>query len=196
MEQTEKKTVTQNAEKYIREAILRDVLELLEANDGKPFEEKKKEITDYLRNCTEDSHADALADIAGEEQRCQILNQKFWGAGNVISAGNRITMRRVQESDREGYLEIKRAYLVTKHMLKEPTYSNTIRSTARVRCAGISRAAWKRCWQEPFSPAISPRAARSRWTSKTTSSSAGKPIEKKTLYKRKFAQRDRVKDPF
>lgn len=37
MEQTEKKTVTQNAEKYIREAILRDVLELLEANDGKPF---------------------------------------------------------------------------------------------------------------------------------------------------------------
>lgn len=126
MEQTEKKTVTQNAEKYIREAILRDVLELLEANDGKPFEEKKKEITDYLRNCTEDSHADALADIAGEEQRCQILNQKFWGAGNVISAGNRITMRRVQESDREGYLEIKRAYLVTKHMLKEPTYCNML----------------------------------------------------------------------
>lgn len=126
MEQTEKKTVTQNAEKYIREAILRDVLELLEANDGKPFEEKKKEITDYLRNCTGDSHADALEDIAGEEQRCQILNQKFWGAGNVISAGNRITMRRVQESDREGYLEIQRAYLVTKHMLKEPTYCNML----------------------------------------------------------------------
>lgn len=126
MEQTEKKTVTQNAEKYIREAILRDVLELLEANDGKPFEEKKKEITDYLRNCAKDSHADALADIAGEEQRCQILNQKFWGAGHVISAGNGITMRRVQESDREGYLEIKRAYLVTKHMLKEPAYCNML----------------------------------------------------------------------
>ena len=126
MEQTEKKTVTQNAEKYIREVILRDVLELLEANDGKPFEEKKKEITDYLRNCAKDSHADALADIAGEEQRCQILNQKFWGAGHVISAGNGITMRRVQESDREGYLEIKRAYLVTKHMLKEPAYCNML----------------------------------------------------------------------
>ena len=47
-------------------------------------------------------------------------------------------------------------------------------STARVRCAGISRAAWKRCWQEPSSPAISPRAVRSRWTSRTTNSSAGK----------------------
>ena len=33
---------------------------------------------------------------------------------------------RVQESDREGYLEIKRAYLVTKHMLKEPTYCNML----------------------------------------------------------------------
>ena len=126
MEQAEKKTVTQNAEKYIRDTVLRDVLELLEANDGKPFEEKKKEITDYLRNCTEGSHANALADIAGEEQHCQILNQKFWEAGNVISAGNRITMRRVQESDREGYLEIQRAYLVTKHMMKEPTYCNML----------------------------------------------------------------------
>lgn len=126
MEQAEKKTVTQNAEKYIRDTVLRDVLELLEANDGKPFEEKKKEITDYLRNCTEGSHANALADIAGEEQHCQILNQKFWEAGNVISAGDRITMRRVQESDREGYLEIQRAYLVTKHMMKEPTYCNML----------------------------------------------------------------------
>ena len=38
---------------------------------------------------------------------------------------------------------------------------------------------------EPSSPATSPRAARSRWTSKTTSSSAGKPIEKENAVRTK-----------
>lgn len=120
------KTVTQNAEKYIREAILQDVLKILEADNGEPFEEKKKAITDYLRNCAGDPHAGSLAAIADEERRGLKLNQQFWRAGNVISAGNGITMRPVQESDREGYLEIQRAYLVTKHMLKESAYCNML----------------------------------------------------------------------
>lgn len=126
MGSTEKKTVTQNAEKYIREVILRDVLGVLTSDDGKSFEEKKKSAVAYLLKCANESPTDAQEKIIGEERHAADINRKFWGTDYVISAGNGITMRQVLESDREGYLEIQKEYLVTKHMLKEPIYCDSL----------------------------------------------------------------------
>ena len=121
-----KKSVTQNSEKYIREALVQDVLDFLNADDGKTFAEKKESVLDYIQNWSDSSHTETTEAFAQKEWLGEAINREFWEKGQEIQVGNGITMRRVQSSDCEGYFAIQRAYLVTAPMLKEPTYRNML----------------------------------------------------------------------
>lgn len=117
-----KQSVTQNSQKYIRDELLQNVLDLLDADDGKTFAEKKKDIVDYIQEWANGPHAD----IAEEIQFGETINQEFWKKEKEITLENGITMRRVQQSDHEGYFAIQQAYSATAYMLKNPAYCDML----------------------------------------------------------------------
>lgn len=121
-----KKSVTQNSQKYIRDELIQNVLNLLNADDGKTFAEKKKDIVDYIQEWANGPHGDTAEEIAQKEQFGETINQKFWKKGKEITLGNGMTMRRVQQSDHEGYFAIQQAYSATVHMLKNPAYCDML----------------------------------------------------------------------
>ena len=117
-----KQSVTQNSQKYVRDELLQNVLDLLDADDGKTFAEKKKDIVDYIQEWANGPHAD----IAEEIQFGETINQEFWKKEKEITLENGITMRRVQQSDHEGYFAIQQAYSATAYMLKNPAYCDML----------------------------------------------------------------------
>ena len=80
-----KKSVTQNSQKYIRDELLQNVLNLLNADDGKTFAEKKKDIVDYIQEWANGPHGDTAEEIAQKEQFGETINQKFWKKGKEIT---------------------------------------------------------------------------------------------------------------
>lgn len=121
-----KQSVTQNSQKYIRDELLQNVLDLLDADDGKTFAEKKKYIVDYIQEWANGPHGDTTEEIAQKEQFGETINQEFWKKEKEITLENGITMRRVQQSDHKGYFAIQQAYSATAYMLKNPAYCDML----------------------------------------------------------------------
>ena len=122
----ENKTVRNRAMQKSLDTILKAVLDVLEADDGKSFEEKKALAVNMLR-CKEDSLlANRLVDMAVAETDASQLKNTFWSAGEVIHAENGIILRKVKETDREKFLELQRIYSAMKSMLQQEAYCNMV----------------------------------------------------------------------
>lgn len=122
----ENKTVRKRAMQKSLDTILQEVLDVLEADDGKSFAEKKALAVNMLR-CKEDSLlANMLVDMAIAEEEASTLKNTFWSAGEVIHAENGILLRKVKEIDRENFLELQRIYSSMKSMLQQEAYCNMI----------------------------------------------------------------------
>lgn len=117
------------AEKAIKssaEATIQEVLDLLEADDGKSFEEKKAAAIALLNKSKEPCLSEVLVDIAVAETSGTKIKSEFWAAGPITSSDGNIILRAVEESDREGYLAIQRDYATLKGMLKESSYCDLV----------------------------------------------------------------------
>ena len=122
----ENKTVRKRAMQKSLDAILQEVLDVLEADDGRSFEEKKALAIDMLR-CKEDSLlANKLVDMAIAETDASQLKDTFWSASDEIYAENGILLRKVKEADREKFLDLQRIYSATKTMLQQEAYCNMV----------------------------------------------------------------------
>ena len=104
------------------ESTVQEVLDLLEADDGKPFEEKKAAAVNLLRKSKEAPLAEALVDFAVADTVGKTTKEKFWDAGTISCLNGGLILHKVEEADRDGYIRLQKAYNLMKSMLKEETY--------------------------------------------------------------------------
>ncbi len=126
MDHTDLELMTERAIKNSLETTIQDVLDLLEADDGKSFEEKKAAAIALLNKSKEPCLSEVLVDLAAAEITCAKIKNAFWSQGPIVCEAHGITLRKVEEIDRDGYLTIQRDYAVLKSMLKESSYCDLI----------------------------------------------------------------------
>ena len=122
----ENKTVRKRAMQKSLDTILQEVLDVLEADDGKSFEEKKALAVDLLRNKEDSMLANKLVDLAIAETNAAQIKAAFWNTGEEFSTTDGLLLRRVKESDRENFLELQRVYSAMKSMLNQEAYCDCI----------------------------------------------------------------------
>ena len=119
-------TVIQNIAKESLNKTLEEVLWLLEADDGKTFEEKREEAVRLLSEEAAPELAETLVDLASAEKEGAKMKAMFWGLGDVLLDNGRILLRKPTESDRDGYIAIQEAYNPMRKMLKEQSFCDMI----------------------------------------------------------------------
>lgn len=105
---------------------LRDVLAILESDDGKSFEEKRDAAITRLRENPASALSEILIETAIEEKEGNKIRKAFWSSGDRISGGSGIILREVLPADRDGFLRIQQTYAVMKSMLQEESFCNMI----------------------------------------------------------------------
>ena len=108
------------------ESILQDALDLLEADDGKSFEEKKAAVILMLTDKEDALLVNKLMDIASTEKSASQIRETFWGFGETIELPTEIVLRKVRDVDREGFLALQRYYSPTPAMLAQEAYQNML----------------------------------------------------------------------
>ena len=122
----QKRSVAENSMKRSLDAVLQEVLDILEADDGKSFEEKKEAAVNRLRTCQDEFVAETLADFAVADIAGLQLQNEIWKSGAVFYGDEHVALRRVQDVDRDAFIEIQREYSVMKEMLREEAYCNLV----------------------------------------------------------------------
>lgn len=117
-----KEAFAEYAVKSTIEDTLQEALDILDADDGKSFEEKKEAMIKHLQRHQEPVLVDALVDLAFADKKGQQLKDTFWSSGQVTSADESIILRKVEDCDREGYMSLQKEYSLMKSMLKEQAY--------------------------------------------------------------------------
>ena len=118
----DKEAFAEYAVKSTIEETLQEALDILDADDGKSFEEKKEAIIKHLQGHKEPVLVDALADLAIADKKGQQIKDEFWHTGDVACSEGGVVLRRADGKDRVGYLELQREYSIMKSMLKEEAY--------------------------------------------------------------------------
>ena len=108
------------------DSVLQDALDILEADDGKSFEEKKAELLRMLNEKQEALLAGRRVDKAIAGKSAAQIRNSFWKFGKEIEAPNSITLRKVSTDDRDGFLALQRFYSPTPAMLEQAAYQNMI----------------------------------------------------------------------
>lgn len=122
----EKKTVEEIIGKKRINDLLQSVLDILEADDERSFAEKRSEALKVLRQEKGSNPADIMVDrIAAEPKGCEIKNV-FWNVGDIIHASSEIELRKVCDSDREKFLEVRLAYSAMKAFMKEEDHQTIL----------------------------------------------------------------------
>jgi len=118
-----KDTVTEYAIKRTVESTVQEVLDILEADDGKTFDEKKDIILKHLKSYKETENlAEVLADFAMADMKGQQIKDAFWSHGVVTCPDVGVVLRKVQERDRDCFLVIQQEYSPMRSMLTEESY--------------------------------------------------------------------------
>lgn len=100
-------------------AALDEVLAILEADDGKSFEEKKEEIAQLLS-----AKIEKQEDSRDKDSAPNVMDT-FWQQGEItVTEG--LILRRVQPTDREHYLALEQHYFVAKSMLEDETFRDKV----------------------------------------------------------------------
>ena len=107
-------------------ALVQELLDILDAYDGKSNEEKKKAIVKHLRNIaipSQQTTGTSIDEIGIEGKK---IKDRFWLFGKIVCEESGIVLREVRECDRDGYFELRREYSLVKFMLREEAYRNMI----------------------------------------------------------------------
>lgn len=115
-------SVARNSMKASIEDSVQKVLEILEKEDGRTFEEKKSEAIQYLQTRKDTTLAEKLLDIATEDEIGKQRKLQFWKQGEIIQVTDDIILRDVKESDRSSFFKLQQQYSIIKSMLKDDAY--------------------------------------------------------------------------
>lgn len=120
------KTVSNRSFRKSIESTLQNVLDMLEADDGKTFEEKKELAIRMLSEKHDALIANILVDAAIEEKSAEKIKESFWRFGKEIRVSSEIIIREVCVTDREPFLALQKIYSPTKAMLEHEAYQSMI----------------------------------------------------------------------
>ena len=115
-----------NAMKISIEDSIHKVMNIIEKEDGRTFEEKKKEAINFLKDKENTLLAERLIDIATNDEMGKKIYKKFWAMGECIITENEIILRKVQDSDKHIYIELQKENNIVKSMMKEEAYRNML----------------------------------------------------------------------
>ena len=118
----DKETFAEYAVKSSLETTLQEALDILDADDGKSFEEKKEALIKHLQNHQEPTLIGALADLAVADRTGQQIKDSFWNSGDIMCSDPSFILRMVSEEDRAYYIEMQKIYSIMKSMLKDQVY--------------------------------------------------------------------------
>jgi len=116
------------------EDIFQNVLNILQSDDGKSDEEKKKAALDFLQS-------QMSSNKLVEKQNCVqeaydgCPKNTFWRNDSVVHVSPQIELRKVCDSDCEKYLAVRAAYFASEHlmnneMVRRSLWENHTKSTA------------------------------------------------------------------
>lgn len=108
------------------EDLIHKVMDILEKEDGRTFEEKKEEAISYLKDKENTLLAERLIDIVTDDEMGKKIHKKFWKFGECIAVENNIVLRKVQDSDKDIFIELQKENNIVKSMLKEEAYRDML----------------------------------------------------------------------
>lgn len=115
-----------SAMKISMEDSIHKVMDIIEKEDGRTFEEKKKEAISFLKDKENTLLEKRLIDIAANDEMGKKIYKKFWAMGGCIIIGNEIILRKVQDSDKDMFIELQKENNIVKSMMKEEAYRNML----------------------------------------------------------------------
>lgn len=115
-----------NTMKISIEDSIHKVMNIIEKEDGRTFEEKKKEAINFLKDKENTLLAERLIDIATNDEMGKKIYKKFWAMGECIITENEIILRKVQDSDKDIFIELQKENNIVKSMMKEEAYRNML----------------------------------------------------------------------
>lgn len=122
----EKKTVAEITGRKSIDDLLQGVLDILEADDGRSFDEKRSDVVNMLRQKEDSDLAEMMVDRMEEEQRGREIRNTFWNVGDIIRASTEIELRRVGDADREKFLAVRLAYSAMKAFMKKEAHQTML----------------------------------------------------------------------
>lgn len=122
----ENQSLAANGMKISIEDSIHKVMDIIEKEDGRTFEEKKKEAINFLKDKENTLLAERLIDIATNDELGKKIYMKFWAMGECIITENEIILRKVQDSDKDIFIELQKENNIVKSMMKEEAYRNML----------------------------------------------------------------------
>ena len=121
-----KSTVTSRSMQKRLESVLQNALDLLEADDGKSFGEKKAAVIQLLTGKGNSVLVRKLADITVTEKGAAQIQEAFWHFGEVIELPDETALRKVRSVDLGGRRAIKQCYSPTPALFEQESCQNML----------------------------------------------------------------------
>lgn len=118
------KKLSDQAMKICMEDTIQNVLDILEADNGRSFEEKQQEIAAYIETRQDELSAERELKTTLNNATGKSIKEKFWSTGNIQKSDEHIYLRAVQEADRAQFFKLQEATHIAKFMLKEEDYQD------------------------------------------------------------------------
>ena len=117
----DKSEITKNVKKNSINMVLQEALDILDADDGKSFEEKRDAVIQRLTQKDDTELSRLLVERAIADKEGAEIKTSFWGSGTLIPVSETIFLRPVQPCDREIFDTLQKANPLIQSMEdKEP----------------------------------------------------------------------------
>lgn len=95
----DKSEISKDVKKNIVNMVLQDALDILDADDGKPFEEKRAAVIELLTQKDNTEASQLLVERAIADKEGSEIKTAFWKFGFIIPASETIFLRPVEPND-------------------------------------------------------------------------------------------------
>ena len=116
------KNLSHRTMKICMEDAVQKVLDILEVDDGRSFDEKKKDAIAYLKTQEDILLAERVLKAAINDETGKCIKERFWNNGKINKIDTHVYIRAAKETDREKFLELQNETCIMRSMLKEEAY--------------------------------------------------------------------------
>ena len=121
-----KSEITKNVMKNTANMVLQDALDILEADDGKSFDEKRDAVIKLLTQKGDTELSRLLSERTVADKTGVEIKTDFWKSGTVIPAGDTVYLRPVESNDRDSFLTIQRASPLVQSMEDKDSFLDLV----------------------------------------------------------------------
>ena len=135
----DKSEITKNVKKNSINMVLQEALDILDADDGKSFEEKRDAVIQRLTQKDDTELSRLLVERAIADKEGAEIKTSFWGSGTLIPVSETIFLRPVQPCDHEIFDTLQKANPLIQSMEdKELFLTSCGASTTRIKSLMMS----------------------------------------------------------